>query len=306
MDKLEYLAVMFNRRTKNKKYENMIVNAVYNGVGNEELIPVTQQYVKVQGQSTNKYHLLDLYFPQLNFGVEVDEGQHENEENLLADKIREEHIIDAINCEEARVPITEGEKLRSYDDVMRDVRSIIEDIKLRIVKYEKAYGPLKWESNDEKKQKVVADRCFTVGADVDFGGPTEIYNMVKEKDIKNINRCFVSLGPRYYLWVPILFKGDKDDKMKVEDWTNMLSEDRNTIEEIDETNKLKGTTGAFVDDHKRRLVFMRMRDRFGVPCIRFIGVFQATRQELRGKKCHRFYERIQEIDRISFDELVKP
>lgn len=91
MDKLEYLAVMFNRRTKNKKYENMIVNAVYNGVGNEELIPVTQQYVKVQGQSTNKYHLLDLYFPQLNFGVEVDEGPHENEENLLADKIREEH-----------------------------------------------------------------------------------------------------------------------------------------------------------------------------------------------------------------------
>lgn len=304
MDKLEYLAVMFNRRTKNKKYENMIVNAIYNGVGNEELIPVTQQYVKVHDTKERKYHLLDLYFPQLNFGVEIDESQHENEENVVADKIREEHIIEAIHCEEYRVAVTENFELLPYEEVMKNVRTVIEIIKDRIAKYEKEHGKLKWVSNDEKKQLVLSKRCFTVGDDVDFSGPTEIYNMVTGKDIKNLNRCFVSLGPSYYLWVPILFEGDENDKMKSEKWTNMLLDKRRIIEEIDETNKHNGKTGEYKDDGKKRLVFMRMRDEFGVPCIRFIGVFRATKQKMEGKKCHRFYER-EDVQTISFDELLR-
>lgn len=89
MDKFEHLSCMFNKRTKGKKYENFIVNAIYNRVGNFELIPITQQYVR-SNIDPRKYYLMDLYFPQINYGVEVDEMQHTKEYHIISDEERDE------------------------------------------------------------------------------------------------------------------------------------------------------------------------------------------------------------------------
>ena len=75
MDKFNHLSYMFNVRTKNKKYENFVVNAIYNRVGNMELEPITQQYV-CNPNDPRKYYLIDLYFPQINYGIVVNESQH--------------------------------------------------------------------------------------------------------------------------------------------------------------------------------------------------------------------------------------
>ena len=128
-ERLDHIAYMFNVRTKRKKYENFIINAIYTKVNNPELMPVTQQYVK----NGNKYYLLDLYFPQINFGVEIDEGHHLNEENKESDKVREEGIKTAIACEEVRIPIyNENGKKRSYKDICQDIDSIVELIQKKI------------------------------------------------------------------------------------------------------------------------------------------------------------------------------
>lgn len=84
MDKLEYLALMLNQRTNGKKYENFVINAIYARIANLELIPETQKYVKnpnYPDSDNKKYYLLDLYFPQLNYGIEVDEPVHEKQAN---------------------------------------------------------------------------------------------------------------------------------------------------------------------------------------------------------------------------------
>ena len=101
-EQLDHIAYMFNVRTKGKKYENFIINAISTKVGNPDLMPVTQQYVRNPNDS-RKYYLLDLYFPQINFGVEIDEGQHMSEEHQASDKVREEAIKNAIKCEEVRI-----------------------------------------------------------------------------------------------------------------------------------------------------------------------------------------------------------
>ena len=46
MEKFNHIAYMFNERTKGKKYENYVVNAIYTKINNPELIPVTQQCVR--------------------------------------------------------------------------------------------------------------------------------------------------------------------------------------------------------------------------------------------------------------------
>ena len=61
MEKLEHLALMLNRRTKGKKYENFVINSIYTKIANPDLIPITQQYVKNPNYSeSNKKSIICL------------------------------------------------------------------------------------------------------------------------------------------------------------------------------------------------------------------------------------------------------
>lgn len=290
MEKLEYLARMLNRRTNGKDYENMIVNAIYNGVGNPDLIPVTQQYVLVNDNGNKRHHLLDLYFPQLNYGVEVDEGQHMSEEHTISDQQRAENIIKAIECKEDRVRIfTEDKQLRSYKDVFADVNKVIETIKQLIKDLD---APLKWELNEERKANAFASRTFSSADDVDFdGGVTDIYNQITGKSVKNLGRSFVKLNEQYQLWCPNLLLDDETDNKLNSNWQNYISEDKQTIKEYDLRNIWNGKTGEFKEP-RLRVVFMHMKDKYGMPCLRFMGVYEATEQILdKDNVCCRIYKK---------------
>ena len=70
--KRDYLVRTFSR-TKRKDYENYILNAIWHKLDRSDIQPVTQQFIK---RSDGKYALVDLYFPQLNIGIECDEAHH--------------------------------------------------------------------------------------------------------------------------------------------------------------------------------------------------------------------------------------
>ena len=90
--KKEYLIKTLSR-TKRKDYENYVIGAIWHRLNNLEIKPVSQQYVK---RSDGKYALLDLYFPQLNVGIECDEAYHEK--NKEPDKIREVNLEQALSA----------------------------------------------------------------------------------------------------------------------------------------------------------------------------------------------------------------
>lgn len=291
---------MLNRRTNGKDYENMIVNAIYNGVGNSDLIPVTQQYVLVDDNGTKRHHLLDLYFPQLNYGVEVDEGQHMSEEHTISDKQRAENIVKAIECKEDRVRVfTEDHQPRPYEEVFADVNKVIETIKQLIKELD---APLKWELNEERKAKAFASHTFSSADDVDFDGDridnekkigpiTEIYNQITGKSVKNLGRGFVKLNEEYQLWCPNLLLADEKDNKINPDWLNYISEDKQTIIEYDLQNKSNGKTGVFKEP-RLRVVFMHMKDKYGLPSLRFMGIYEATEQKVdKNNVCCRIYKK---------------
>lgn len=68
--KQDYLYRMFSHHTKDKEKENYVVNAIWARLDDLNVKPVTQQYVR----RPNGYALIDLYFPQINYGVECDEA----------------------------------------------------------------------------------------------------------------------------------------------------------------------------------------------------------------------------------------
>ena len=93
MNKLEYVARSLSRGT-NKKYETYVINAIYQKVNNPNLIIETQKEIKLE----NGYRpLIDLFLPQLNIAIEVDEGYHANEEQYKHDIWREKSINSQIS-----------------------------------------------------------------------------------------------------------------------------------------------------------------------------------------------------------------
>ena len=91
-EKREYLIRTLSR-TKRKDYENYAIGAIWHRLNNLEIKPVSQQYVK---RADGKHALLDLYFPQINVGIECDEAYHEH--NTEPDKIREANVEQTLSA----------------------------------------------------------------------------------------------------------------------------------------------------------------------------------------------------------------
>ena len=293
-ERLDHIAYMLNVRTNRKAYENFIVNAIYTKVGNPELMPVTQQYVRNPNDS-RRYYLLDLYFPQINFGVEIDERQHCNQTNKLLDDVRDEDIKSAIECEEERIAIfvkaTDGEwRKRSYTEICADIDRIVAKIKARI---NAINGGIIWITNEEKIKHVVQKGVFDVADGVTYRTIADIYNICggsrrTGKSVGNMQRAFLKLNSKYHLWVPTLSMKDDEGVGFSHKYRNHLNEYRTIIKEhsidlrFSEAKSCKTPNGCkscvACNVHSTyRVVFLRARDIFGKPSIKFIGVFKLHR-----------------------------
>ena len=312
MEKLEHLALMLNKRTKGKKYENFIINSIYTKIMNPELIPVTQQYVENSHESQNNkknYYLLDLYFPQLNYGIEIDESHHLNKENSLLDKIRAEDILGSIQCKQGRISIyNEDGSLKKYDEINNEIDEQVKYIKKLIIETEKNTNKkLQWQDNEARKNMIIKKGIFGTKDDVDFEGVTEIYNLLGN-NVKNLGRCFVKLNERYKLWVPYLAIKLKDGSIKTKNgWTNILNEDNSVITEVvgnmEKCDSRNLPEGDWNENGIKRIVFMHIRDSFGKDRVRFLGVYEAFKLERPEGKQKRYYKRIAE--EIKICELKK-
>lgn len=288
-EQLDHIAYMLNVRTKHKAYENFIVNAIYTKVGNPELMPVTQQYVR-NPNDPRKYYLLDLYFPQINFGVEIDERHHCNDVNQLIDQEREKAIKSAIECDEERIAIfTEAEdgewRKRSYEEICADIDHIVALINKKIDDVE---GGLNWLTNEERIAEVKEKGVFDINDNVNYRTIADIYSLCKDKEVKNLQRAYIKLNENYHLWVPTLAIMTEDGYTSKHNFRNLLSEDKTIIEEHSlkqpfcDTNNCTTPQGCnrcnkCKDRETHRVVFLRAQDMFGKPSIKFIGVFKLLR-----------------------------
>lgn len=286
--KLDYLALMLNKRTNGKRFENFIVNAIYSKIGEPGLVPVTQQCVRGSG---GRHYLLDLYFPQLNIGVEVDELQHASVEHSAADALRAEDIMGAIECDEKRIQLCN----KSYDEVMARIDEVVIEIKQAI----KERGlKLEWLSYEELLEVKKNEGCFKVSDSIKYIKITDFYNMLGH-NVSGVQRSFIRLNRRYFLWTPILSIMDEQGNVIEgnDRYHNWFSSDKLTIFER------KADGGYFGWSQKemgtRRVVFMNQRDEFGRRVRKFVGVYEPG---VIGVENVRSYNRV--ADEISFEELM--
>lgn len=266
-NKLEYLADSFSRTTK-KKFEHYVITSIYQKIGNYELKPVTQQLV-YSNTNANKYYYLDLYFPQINYGVEVDEPAHQREEYKASDLKRAEDILLAIKCKEEHVVIEESSSL---EDINKQIDRIVDDVKKTI---NKLPNPLEWLSNEKLMEKAFQEKKISALDDIDFKNYTTIWEKFSGIKLERNRKCYAKtrkLPGGYVLWVPKAKITIDGKTYGSKDWDNIINEDKTVLTE--KGSRRKPLTVGMVNNGEKRAVFMHIRNEFKRDKVIFMGLFQ--------------------------------
>lgn len=308
MSKVSYLMEQFERM-QGKDFENYVINAIYQRVGNPNLIPETQTYAK---RNNGKYALLDLYFPQINVWVEVDEPRHElckDEDKIREMEVRKNNVNIIKALDEKTVDINnltaydilasanqydiENAKLEriSYTDDIDELNKEIDDVVIVIKnKIKDLKQPLKWENYKDKLNEIKEKNKLTRNDEIYFYTNKQVLNDVFGANLKSYGRGHRTCK-NYGIWFPNIYI----EGMKPSLWKDVLSKNFNTIlEELNEDKYVEGITMP-------RITFIRYRGYKNKLYIKFLGVyefvgrdknkreFRCISQEINLKECAKNY-----------------
>ncbi len=284
MDKKEYIVNQL-KRTYHKKYENYCITRIIHRLDNEYIQFITQQLFK---RPDGKFALADLYFPQLNISVEIDEPYHltqkEADKQRTLDIIKadqeirkkytgiEDIILDPI--EESRIEIREES---SIEEINNEIDIVINKIELKIsamgdkfVPWKNVYEPASYyikkgfiEKNDNAKFKTIDE----IG---------KLFNIEKVSMGYKIHGYVPIVNDSEYFWCPHLKLSDAD--VIINNAINTISPDGNYVFEYfkkDNDTEVK----KVLDDNIKRYVFAQYKDEIGNESKKFIGVYSLDKDK---------------------------
>lgn len=285
--KQDYLYRMFSHHTKDKEKENYVVNAIWARLDDLNIKPVTQQYVR----RSNGYALIDLYFPQINYGVECDEKHHKD--NLLKDAEREIDLQTALSaCSEDGLTIRRVDATLDADALHARIREIVAEIKEKIAEKGNQLPP--WLDPEEEWAVIKQRGVLRIADNYSFSTIADICQKCFGKDANyRIQRSFFRVTDDWMLWCPKLAIELPDGSKAAQSrgWVNELSADWNVI--IEHNNS--GATPVKHPD-KPRYTFAKSKDERGEDAYRFIGVFKWNETKPNGDHIYKSIENDMQLE----------
>jgi len=264
----DYLARTF--LASGKRFENYIVNRVWHRLDDLELKPVTQQYVD-RGDGT--YALLDLYFPQLNVGIECDEAQHLA--TVDADLVRTRAVTESIAMDQKvgavrAEQVTLIERVAATDDI-ESIHARIDEI-VDVLRARKSAAPRfqAWDPAVTDTHRARDRGRVALGDDYFFRATRDIRPLFGLSAVTVQQALYrIATGDASRLWCIRLVdragastaSNDIENRVSA-DWT-----------EIYERAGAGRTALASEPEAFDRIVFARSRNALGEAGYRFLGVF---------------------------------
>jgi hypothetical protein len=267
-----------------KTFENYVCNRIWSRIDNLDLKPVTQQYVKRYtraDQTGGKHSLIDLYFPQIRFAIEVNEKYHLRDK--AKDKTRAEDISNAvedIDCFEIWEAETRDGKpvYLDIEAIHRQIDDVVSLIKAKIVTMRLETGdPLIWDDAEAHELKIREIRkrgVLSVNDAVKFRLTVDVLNELFDKDYKDGYASFGKVTFRFGEYRLVWFAPIGRDN---HEWRNERHDDT-----IKEEWRGEGSYPANERDERRdeeRAVFAKEQDSLGEYAYRFIGVYKIDHEE---------------------------
>ncbi len=267
MQKFEYILRSLTKISR-KKWEFFIISRIIHKLDDDDLEFVTQQYVR---RSNGDYALTDLFFPQLNIHLEIDEPFHNKA--FDEDQRRENDIVLVTDHQIKRIKVDDQGRekplsaIRSEVDQFVQLIRDIKDTKCR----EEEFSPWDWE-HKFSSTPIIERGYLDVADNVTFR--TQIEAM----------RCFgftgsgyqrgawtIPDGSRDMVWFPRLYKHFI--------WHNELTSNGHHIYEraLNDEGRLsiaKQIKDAKAKPNSKMIVFAKAKDTLGANLLRYVGTFQ--------------------------------
>ncbi len=259
MDKKEYIRRQISRTNK-KDYENYVITRVIHGIDDLNVKFVTQQYVK----RPNGRGLADLYFPQINYFIEIDEGHHLNQ--IETDRVRDADFEDATGFKPKRIDVA----TKSIEEINGQIDKVTKEIKALIQDKKRANQWSDWDiSNEMNPDKWIAKKKIHVDDKVAF---RKIVDGCKCMGLNYAGYQRAGANHPYeentLIWFPKLYLN--------KEWANDFDEEKGVILEknFESDEKRKAHVNTRLNDKRqRRIVFARVKGMLGDVQYRFRGVF---------------------------------
>ena len=268
------------KKVSHKGWETFVISRIIHGLDDDDIEFVTQQLVRL---SDGSRALTDLYFPQFDLHVEVDEGYHDAEEQKKLDMKRELDIIRRTNHNVRRIKIGNGKdkisdtiRHKSLTDIRHQIDNLVEDI--RNLKQQKIRDGDFSAWNLEKR--------YLAEATIRKGYLDVKDNVVFQVQLEAL-KCFGFEGEGYQrgawtirwdgsndvVWFPRLYEHGM--------WKNELTNDGKTIIEraINENEEGIASIAKQRRDEeqyngRKYIVFAKARDPLGFNLLRYVGTFK--------------------------------
>lgn len=270
-------------KIKHKKYELYVLSRIVHGLNDPGIKFKFQQYAK--RNENGKYALIDLFLPQFNIAIEVDEAYHLAQ--LTEDEVRQ-NDIEVLNIDVKRVDCSEGiVSVNTQTD-----RIISEIIKERDKSTFNEWDGLSGYEHYKNKRE------FNVEDDTELCSVTEICNCFGFKSSvqsggRNIHNSGDIDGPseKFLIWWPKENYADSNGEISGAWYNKMVITDEGTIiihEYALDNNKRREHVEKTLKEEmkKKRIVFYRKGNMFNETLYRFAGVFELdvdnTKNSLNG------------------------
>jgi very-short-patch-repair endonuclease len=268
MTKLEFILKQL-AKTNKKNYENYVVTRIWHMLDDLDIKFITQQYVT---REEGKYALTDMFFPQFNLHIEVDELHHENDVHIREDAVREQDIIHSTGHEMIRVRVVNG-----LEEIHHQVKTIVE----KIIKLKNQMGEsfVPWDIEKELSPQTYVDLGYIHLKDsVAFHRSYEACNCFGY-DYKGLFKGGAKhpIEDDVTIWFPKLYPN--------KEWDNSISSDGMIIREkhIDPVKAKEHINDHIHSGIHKRIVFARVKGALGDIMYRFKGAFKLdidkTREE---------------------------
>ena len=142
---MEYITRHLSRAEK-KRFEHYVVSRIWHQLDDLSIKFVTQQYVR----RPNGRALTDLFFPQIETHIEIDEPHHFKQKEL--DQLRELDIINATNHTILRVDVQSS--IQSINKRITEIVNILKEKKQNT----KDFRP--WDLEKEQNPQTYIDKGF--------------------------------------------------------------------------------------------------------------------------------------------------
>ena len=258
-------------KTNKKNDENYVVTRIWNKLDNEDIKFVTQQYVR---RPDGKYALTDMFFPQLNVHVEIDEGYHLSDLQMQEDRIRQNDIVSVTNHGIYRIDVTTNLK-----SVHKQIDALVEELNKKIKEKGTAFIP--WEVEKEFSPETYIERGYIDLKDnIAFRTCKDVANVFGHR-YKGFQQggTMHPYFPDTLICFPKLYPNGE--------WDNTLSFDGKTIEEKNKDNKKARIHMEKViesEPHKR-IVFAKVKGPLGYIMYKFKGEFKLDKIASTEKGC---------------------